>query len=253
MKVLAPQIPHKHQAVQPSHSNYLLTINTIWVILHTMTKCRNPGTPPVVLSTKTFDPTAYNWNPAPRQQRSNSWTVEKQRSFIEALADTGSVKHAARSVDMSTMSCYRLRRTPGAEGFAAAWDAAIAEAARQLVDIAFDRAINGVEHHVIDKHGNHIYTHDKVNDRLLMFLLRAHHPERYGRAQSVAEPLPIAAALERLEPDVPAEPQLLMAPEVTNPLVAEPVETVRGDAYFRSLEQSTAEAAQKPPKRRTLV
>src|SRR3546814_16236801 len=77
--------------------------------------------PPPMLSEHGFDPNDFEWLPVPRQPRADGWSPDAQRRFIEALADTGSVTEAAREVRKSVQSCYRLRRAPGAEGFAAAW------------------------------------------------------------------------------------------------------------------------------------
>ena len=128
------------------------------------------------------NPDDYDWVPVLRKRRKDGWTPERQRAFIGALADTGEVIAAGRSVGMSDSSAYTLRRAPGAEGFAAAWEAALANSSGRLVDIAFDRAINGVDDVIIDKEGNHIYTKRKYNDRLLMFLIRAHGPACYRNA-----------------------------------------------------------------------
>jgi len=171
-----------------------------------------------------YNPDDYDWVPVLRKRRKDGWTPERQRAFIGALADTGEVIAAARSVGMSDSSAYTLRRAPGAEGFAAAWEAALANSSGRLVDIAFDRAINGVDDVIIDKEGNHIYTKRKYNDRLLMFLIRAHGPERYrsahrdggatGEAQmAVPAQLPVAEALKLLGPEPPAEPEKLLSPE----------------------------------------
>lgn len=158
----------------------------------------------------------FVWIPVPRKRRHDGWTPEKQREFIEALADTGSVVGAARAVGLSKQSAYALRRSTGVEGFAAAWDAAIGQASRLLADIAFDRAISGVEQHVIDKEGHHIYTHMKTNDRLLMFLLRAHQPQIYGRGteRTIAvteQGEPVAKAIDKLLPVQPEDPDSLLA------------------------------------------
>ncbi|MFO6447532.1 hypothetical protein ACLBKU_10345 [Erythrobacter sp. NE805] len=75
--------------------------------------------------------------PVPRKSaRHDGWTPERQRGFIEALADTGSVEAAARAVDMSTEGAYQLRRQPGAEGFRAAWQAALALGVQRIEDVA---------------------------------------------------------------------------------------------------------------------
>ena len=162
-----------------------------------------------------FDPAEYRWVPVLRKPRADGWTPQRQVDFIAALADTGCVEQAAGEVGMSARSCYRLRRSPGAENFAAAWDAALHHAARKLVDLAFDRALHGTDEPVFDKHGNCVGRRMRQNDRLLMFLLRAYMPERFrhanrdGRVPDEALPPPAAPmgeALRRLEPAPPVEP-----------------------------------------------
>ena len=51
--------------------------------------------------------------PVPRKcARHDGWTPARQRAFIEALADTGSVSRAAAQVNMSTEGAYYLRASP---------------------------------------------------------------------------------------------------------------------------------------------
>jgi len=120
------------------------------------------------------------FKPVPRQRdRQDGWTPERQQGFIEALADTGSVKHAVARVGMSPEGAYMLRRAPGAESFAQAWLAALDHGIRQLEDIALDRAINGVEQPVYS-YGKLIGTRTVYNDRLIMFMLRNRAIERFG-------------------------------------------------------------------------
>ena len=58
------------------------------------------------------------FTPVPRQcQRHDGWTADRQRRFIEALADLGSVKSAAHAVNMTPEGAYLLRRHPQAEVF----------------------------------------------------------------------------------------------------------------------------------------
>src|SRR3546814_5344716 len=61
------------------------------------------------------DPAAYDWVPVLKKRRKDGWSPDKQRAFIEALADSGSVATAAQRVGMSESSAYRLRRAPGAD------------------------------------------------------------------------------------------------------------------------------------------
>ena len=61
----------------------------------------------------------------PGRARADGWTPERQARFIGHLAETRSVTKAARRVEMARESAYRLRRRRWAEGFCAAWDAAM--------------------------------------------------------------------------------------------------------------------------------
>jgi hypothetical protein len=65
------------------------------------------------------------FHPVPVGARKDGWTPRRQAEFIGRLAETGSVEGACRAVGMGKESAYRLRKRPGAAGFAAAWDAAL--------------------------------------------------------------------------------------------------------------------------------
>ncbi|MGX7896440.1 hypothetical protein [Tsuneonella sp. HG222] len=65
------------------------------------------------------------FHPVPVGPRLDGWTPERQGQFIGHLAQTLSVIEACRRVGMGRESAYRLRKRPGAAGFAAAWDAAL--------------------------------------------------------------------------------------------------------------------------------
>ncbi len=197
-----------------------------------LTAAASPPNPPAK-DAHGFDRDAYDWIPVAKQRRTDGWTPQRQRGFIEALADLGTVSEAARSVGMSRVSCYRLRRSPGAKQFAAAWDAAIEQASKQLTDIAFERAINGVEEPVYNREGTHIYTKHRFNDRMLMFLIRTYRPDlfppvsgerRMSAVQnappdaenpggSMVTPRTLASAIENLEPAKPNEPEKQMDPQ----------------------------------------
>lgn len=64
--------------------------------------------------------------PVPVRARKDGWTPERQREFIRLLHVRADIGKAAKAVGMSRRSAYRLRERPGAESFAAAWDAAFA-------------------------------------------------------------------------------------------------------------------------------
>jgi hypothetical protein len=122
-----------------------------------------------------------DFTPVPREcKRHDGWTHEHQQNFIEALADTGSVAAACKAVDMSTNGAYYLRRQKGAESFREAWQKALDLGVQRLEDVAMDRALNGVDEPVYS-YGELVGVRKKVNDRLLMFMLRNRAPERFGK------------------------------------------------------------------------
>jgi hypothetical protein len=74
--------------------------------------------------------------PVPTRTRRDGWTVARQADFLGMLAETGSVIGACEAVGMSRKSAYRLRALPGAESFAAAWDAALGGEVRKVTSPA---------------------------------------------------------------------------------------------------------------------
>lgn len=93
----------------------------------------------------TADLEPYPFTPVPLSRaRHDGWSPDRQRRFITALATLGSVNAAARTVGSSRTGAYRLRTRPGAESFAAAWDAALADTRARLFDLLFERAVHGV-------------------------------------------------------------------------------------------------------------
>ncbi len=191
-----------------------------------------PDDDPCAPPPEVYDPADYRWVPVRRVPRCDGWTEEKQRRFIEALADTGQVSLAAKAVGMSREAAYALRRAPHAAAFARAWDAARGQAGAFIEDVAFERALEGVEHNVYDENGEVVATRRAFNDRLLMFLLRSLKPERYARhalamlgdraapardpAGTTIEGDPgaaLAESLAALEPPLPVPVRELLDPE----------------------------------------
>lgn len=76
-----------------------------------------------------------------KRPRRNSITPDLQRRFVATLAATGIVVQAARSIGKSMEALYKLRKLPGAEGFAAAWDEAVEYGVWRLEDCATERAL----------------------------------------------------------------------------------------------------------------
>ena len=129
-------------------------------------------------------PPLPEFTPVPRKYRHDGWTPERQKAFIEALADCGSVTRAAAQVNMAQANCYALRRPPGAEEFRRAWDAALDFGLKRLKDVAFERAIEGQLVPVFVA-GKLIGFRRKHNDALLMFCLRHYGQDQAGKRTTI--------------------------------------------------------------------
>jgi hypothetical protein len=134
---------------------------------------------------ETDDILAFTPVPLARVRR-DGWTPERQRRFIEQLALIGLVSAAARACGMSGTSAYNLRDRPGAESFAAAWDAALALGRARADGTAIERAIQGEERPVYYR-GRQVGTRTVFNDRLLIAALRRFGP-RAASALPAARP-----------------------------------------------------------------
>jgi hypothetical protein len=143
----------------------------------------DPGSSPGLRETGK-EPASLAFTPVPRRYRHDGWTPERQVAFIHALADTGCVDRAARMVNMAQTNCYALRRAPGAEGFARAWEAALDYGLARLKDIAFERAIEGQLVPVFSQ-GKLMGYRRKRNDALLMFCLRHYGQDASGKRVTV--------------------------------------------------------------------
>ena len=96
------------------------------------------------------------------------WTEfgrDRQAAFLEALATGGSVRAAARSVDVSYRTAYRARR--GDPAFRLAWSGALLAGRAQAEDVLACRAIDGVEEEVW-YHGEVVATRRRYDGRLLL-------------------------------------------------------------------------------------
>lgn len=143
------------------------------------------------------DPLAFT--PVPRQRmRRGGWSAARQRAFIDALVETGSVRAACRQLGVGEHHIYKLRGHPEGASFRAAWEAALDMGIQRIEDVAMDRALHGVKAPVF-YHGEQIGTRQVYNDRLLMFLLSNRRPARFahGNARSLGAISP--AQLTRLK------------------------------------------------------
>lgn len=135
------------------------------------------------------DASAIAFTPEP-SRKTGGWSAERQRLFIENLAETGSVHLSSKSAGLSARSVYSLRVRSAA--FSAAWDAAQQLAVGRLSALAFDRAIHGRVEQVYHE-GNLVGERRVPSERLLMWLLARLDPRRFAapwerRANDLSDP-----------------------------------------------------------------
>ena len=99
------------------------------------------------------------------------WTPRKMVEFLRTLAATHSVSDAARSVQMSRQSAYKLRSRSKGMAFDLAWDEAFRQSYCNLPYAALERALNGYEVPHYFK-GELIGTSRRYDERLTVALLK---------------------------------------------------------------------------------
>lgn len=108
--------------------------------------------------------------PAPPSRSSSPksrahFTPERQAHFLQRLAQCGNVRAACKSVPISRVTAYRLRRS--SSEFAELWDGAQLIARQVVEDVLADRALNGVEEKVF-YHGEEVATRRRFSPQLLL-------------------------------------------------------------------------------------
>jgi hypothetical protein len=158
------------------------------------------------------------FEPVPLRYRTDGLTPEKQRAYVEALADCGIAREAAARVGVSEQSINRVRRRSDAVSFDRACEAAHMFGARRLRSAAYERAIEGtLKGHYY--HGELVAQERVYDNRLLTYLL--------GKVEHLLQP-PLGARaicdnwedhMEALELGVPPsiEPGPAKAPQGHDP------------------------------------
>lgn len=110
------------------------------------------------------------FEPVPLRYREDGLTPEKQRAYVEALADCGIAREAAARIGVSEQAINRVRRRADARSFDNACEAAHVFGARRLRSIAWERAIEGTPRGRY-YHGELVAEERVYDNRLLTYLL----------------------------------------------------------------------------------
>lgn len=102
--------------------------------------------------------------------RRDGWNPERQRIFLEVLAETGVVRAACDACGLSARSAYNLRFRADGAAFRLGWDAAVLIARARLADELMTRAIEGQEDVLIQGEDGMV-TRRRHDNRLAMSML----------------------------------------------------------------------------------
>ena len=105
-----------------------------------------------------------------RAGRSDGWTPERIRIFLETLAECGVVGDAARAAGMGRQSAYRLRNRTANRAFHLAWTAAEHLGRRRLADEVMSRALHGCVELIV-RNGEVWGERHRFDNRLTMAVL----------------------------------------------------------------------------------
>lgn len=108
------------------------------------------------------------------KREKRSW----EDAFIDALQKSGNVSEACRKAKVSRQVTYELKNDPTAADFAERWESALEAATDSLELEARRRAATGVLEPVYYQ-GQKVGSVRRYSDTLLIFLLKAHRPEKF--------------------------------------------------------------------------
>ena len=103
------------------------------------------------------------------RERHDGWTNAKIDIFLEVLAETGCVRDAARMVGLSSTAAYRLRAKN--DMVRQAWDESLNAAGKNLLAVAYQRAVEGKETIIIRK-GEEVERRISPSDSILGLLIK---------------------------------------------------------------------------------
>ncbi len=187
--------------------------------------------------------------PAHARTRTDGWTAERQRAFLEAIAAGHTVDAAARAVGMTKQSAYALRNRAAGAAFAVGWAAAGLIAREHIADTLLTRAIDGQVETYTRADGTEITRH-RYDNRLAATLLArldrmvesAQGPEAHAARLAARE---FDAYLDLVEHDAgPARAGLFLARRARredDPELDSIVALARADRWLRTGAGTTDE------------
>lgn len=170
--------------------------------------------------------------------RGDGFDEERKLLFLAALRDGQGVLGACRLVGVSNRTAYNHRRDD--PDFERAWALALRMATLPLELVAFERAVAGVEEPVF-AYGKLRGVRVRRSDRLLVALLGAQKPEKFGRTAGARAQGKLVRKLKRMSARLKALEARLEGTDL---------QTVRsaGAVNFVNHPPTTAAAARRRPR-----
>src|SRR4030095_11038981 len=132
-----------------------------------------------------------------RAPRRDGWTPERVTLFLTALAQCGSVEHAARAAGMTKQGASALRSGAGGRAFALAWDAAVEQLAHaRVADEVRSRALHGCVELIV-RDGKVWGERHRFDNRLTMALLTRLDAKRDSRREEDIDTRIVAGEFEQ--------------------------------------------------------
>lgn len=103
-------------------------------------------------------------------RRGDGWSAERQRAFLEAIAEGHGVDRAAAHVGLSAASAYAFRRCSKGAAFALGWRAATLVAREAIAETLMVRALSGQVDTYVRADGS-VVTRHRHDNRLALGLL----------------------------------------------------------------------------------
>lgn len=123
-----------------------------------------------------------------RTPRHDGWTPDRQRQFLERIANGATVERACGAVGLAVSSAYAFRQRAAGQGFALGWKAATLLSRDRGADELMTRAMDGITDTVTRADGS-IWSRHRHDNRTALALLH-----RLDRMAEQAPADPAAAA-----------------------------------------------------------
>lgn len=103
-------------------------------------------------------------------------TAKKQEEFLEALRQIPNVSRACRLINISRPVMYEAKLANSS--FAEEWEDALDQGIEAMEAEAMRRAVEGIDKPIFYQ-GDEVALLREYSDTLMIFLLKAHRPEKY--------------------------------------------------------------------------